>query len=182
MTTTLLIIGIVAGVFLLLSAALNGIFDFLHIDFLDGAIGPTSAAAFLSVFGFSGFFFSTNTGWGAGLIVLMSLIPALIVFVIVGIVTRFLNNSESGHVDEVNMVGKTATVTLEIPESGTGRVTVNNSGHMMSVNAKSEHRILEGTQVNIDSLAGLNLVYVSPLNKPAQQNEQITTTKEETGN
>lgn len=179
MTITFLIIGIIAGSFLLISSLLNGIFDFLHVDFLDGAIGPTSAAAFLSVFGFSGAFLSSTTGWEIGLTVAVSLIPAFLVFAVVAIVTRFFNNSESGHVDDESIVGKTAMVTLEIPEGGTGRVSVKNSGHNMVVNAKSMHKVLEGTKVIIDSLGSLNLVYVSPINN---EDNITTTNKEETGN
>lgn len=173
MTITFLAIGIIAGLFLLGSFLLDGILDIFHIDFMDGAIGPTTVSVFLSVFGLTGAYLTYTTDWALLLVVAVALVAGLIVFAAVAAVTRALSKSESGYVSDNNLVGKQATVTLDIPKNGTGKISVMLAGHQMSRNATSTHRIPEGTQVVIDAIVSLNNVSVSPVKKkePAQESD-----------
>lgn len=165
MTITFLAIGVIAGAFLLLSFMLDGLLDIFHIDFMDGAIGPTTVSVFLSVFGLTGAFLSSTTDWGILPIVAVAVGVGFVVFAIVAALTRSLSKSESGYVSDNNLVGKIGTVTLDIPENGTGKISVMLAGHQMSRNATSTQNISEGTQVVIDALVSLNNVSVSPVSK-----------------
>lgn len=164
MTFTFLVIGVLAGVFLLISFLLDGLLDIFHIDFMDGAIGPTTGSVFLSVFGFTGAFVSSTTDWGIVPVVAVALAVGFAVFAIVAAITRTLRKSESGYVSDNDLVGKHATVTLDIPQGGTGKISVMLAGHQMSRNATSSDEITEGTKVVIDSIVSLNHVAVSPVN------------------
>lgn len=173
MTITFLAIGIIAGGFLLISFMLDGLLDIFHIDFMDGAIGPTTVSVFLSVFGLTGAYLSSTTDWSVLLVVGVALLVGLAVFAVVAAITRSLRNSESGYVSDNNLVGKQATVTLDIPKNGTGKISVMLAGHQMVRNATSTHRIPEGTQVVIDAIVSLNNVSVSPVKKkePLRESE-----------
>lgn len=160
MTFIFLTIGIVATVLLLIAFALDGLFDWLDFDFLDGVVGPTTIFAFISVFGYSGALFTANTGFGLMLVVILSAGVGLLGSAVVGFVMKYLKNSESGFVDDENVVGKSGSVILSIPENGYGKVMVNISGHILEMAAMADKPIQRGSQVVIESAQGSGTVFV----------------------
>lgn len=158
-----MVIGSIATVLLILSFLLDGLFDWMHLDFLDGALGSGTLFAFLSVFGWAGVITSENTSLGFFGIIIVALLSGLLAGAFVGAVLRYLQNSESGIVAEENLIGKTAFVVLPIPAGGYGKIQVNNSGHLMEVSALSNDPVARGTQVTIEAITGPGVVKVKEI-------------------
>lgn len=158
-----MIIGAVATILLLLAFLLDGLFDWMHLDFLDGALGSGTVFAFLAVFGWAGGFTSHNTGLGFFWVVLVASLSGLLAGAMVGGAMRYLQNSESGIVAEENLIGKTAFVVLPIPAGGYGKIQVNNAGHLMEVSALSNDPIPRGTQVVVEAITGPGVVKVKAI-------------------
>lgn len=156
-----MIIGIIATVLLLIAFALDGLFDWLDFDFLDGVVGPSTIFAFIAVFGFSGALVSHNSDLEFLIVCLIATVIGLIGASLVGFVMKYLKNSESGFVDEESIVGKTASVILSIPEKGYGKVLINNSGHVLEMAASAAEPITRGTQVVIQNTQGSGTVFVA---------------------
>lgn len=154
MTLTFMIIGAVATVLLLLAFLLDGLFDWMHLDFLDGALGSGTVFAFLSVFGWAGAFTSHNTDLGFFGVAVVATLSGLLAGALMGVVMRYLQNSESGIVAEENLIGKKAFVVLPIPAGGYGKIQVNNAGHLMEVTALSNNPLSRGTQVIVEAITG----------------------------
>jgi membrane protein implicated in regulation of membrane protease activity len=158
-----MIIGAAATVLLLLAFLLDGLFDWMHLDLFDGAVGSGTVFAFLAVFGWAGAFTSHNTGLGFFGVVAIAALAGLIAGTIVGLTMRYLQNSESGFVAEENIVGKNAYVVLPIPAGGYGKIQVNNAGHLMEVSALSNTPISRGTQVVVEAITGPGVAKVKIL-------------------
>ncbi len=160
MTFTFMIIGIVATVLLLIAFALDGLFDWMDFDFLDGVVGPSTIFAFVAVFGYTGALVTHNSDFEFLVVVIIATIVGLLGAGAVGLVMKYLRNSESGFVDDESIVGKTASVVLSIPAKGYGKVLVNNSGHVLEMAASSSEPIARGTQVVIKNIQGSGTVTV----------------------
>lgn len=161
MTFTFMLIGIVATVLLLIAFALDGLFDWLDFDFLDGVVGPSTIFAFISVFGYTGALVSHNSDFDFLIVCIIAAVIGLLGAGMVGLVMKYLKNSESGFVDEESIVGKTASVILSIPAKGYGKVLVNNSGHVLEMAASADEPIIRGTQVVIRNIQGSGTVFVT---------------------
>ncbi|MBC9706049.1 MAG: NfeD family protein [Enterococcus sp.] len=155
-----MIIGIVATVLLLIAFALDGLFDWMDFDFLDGVVGPSTIFAFVAVFGYTGALVTHNSDFEFLVVVIIATIVGLLGAGAVGLVMKYLRNSESGFVDDESIVGKTASVVLSIPAKGYGKVLVNNSGHVLEMAASSSEPIARGTQVVIKNIQGSGTVTV----------------------
>lgn len=158
-----MIIGAAATVLLLLAFLLDGLFDWMHLDFLDGALGSGTVFAFLAVFGWAGAFTAHNTTLGFFGVVAIAILSGLLAGALVGTAMRYLQNSESGIVAEENLIGKKAFVVLPIPAGGYGKIQVNNSGHLMEVSALSNNPLPRGTQVEVMAITGPGVVKVKAL-------------------
>lgn len=160
MTTLLLIIGIAALGFLILSTLLDGLFDVFDIDVFDGLFGPASIATFFLVFGFSGSWMSANTGIPAGLLMLIAAGFGALVFVPIAFLTRYLAKSESGIVSSNNLVGNTGNVLTDIKTGAYGQVRLNHSGHLMTMTATSDEEIASPALVRVVAVSPSNIVHV----------------------
>lgn len=160
MTFTFMLIGIVATVLLLIAFALDGLFDWLDFDFLDGVVGPSTIFAFISVFGYTGALVSHNSDFEFLIVCIIATFIGLLGASLVGAMMKYLKNSESGFVDDETIVGKTASVILSIPAGGYGKVLVNNSGHVLEMAASAAEPITRGTQVVVRNIQGSGTVFV----------------------
>lgn len=160
MTTTLLIIGIVALVFLIFSALLDGLFDVFDIDVFDGLFGPASIATFFLVFGFGGSWMSGFTGIPGGIVLVIAAMLGALVFIPIGFLTRYLARSESGIVSSSNLVGNTGNVLTDIRVGAYGQVRMNHSGHLMTLTATADEEITSPTVVRVVSVTPPNIVHV----------------------
>lgn len=168
-TTTLLIIGIVALVFLIFSGLLDGLFDFFGLDIFDGIFGPASMATFFLVFGFSGYWMSGFTDIPTGYVLAIAAVFGALVFIPIALLTKYLHKSETGIVTSSNLVGNVGNVLTDIRVGAYGQVRMNHSGHLMTLTATADEEIISPTSVRVVSVSPPNIVHV----------ERVTTLKAE---
>lgn len=160
MTTTLFIIAIVALIFLVVSAVLDGIFDALTVDAFDGGIGPVSISAFFVIFGFAGWYLGNNTGWSNPLVLGVATFAGALIFVPVAMMTKFLAKSESGVVRNDALIGGVGTVLTDIKVGAYGQVRINHSGHLATMTATASEEISSPTPVRVVSVTPPSIIHV----------------------
>ena len=135
---TLFIIGVA---YALLSVIFGDIFD---IQFELGAaslpiISPTTIAAFVTVFGGSGYYLTANTGIFPILIAGLSIVLALVVTALMFffVVLPLHNSEKSAAFSEKDMIGKTAEVVTLIEAGSKGEIVYEQGGSRLSAPASS---------------------------------------------
>lgn len=129
--------------------------------------------AFLTVSGWVGVWLAT-TNAQAWLIILISTVAGLAAWFILALIMRAITKLQSnGLVELSNAIGKTATVYLRIPKSGTGsgKVTITFSGKFMELGAVSagDKEFPVSSMVKVVGILGDDLI-VDELTETQQPN------------
>lgn len=106
----------------LLGSWLDGVFDFLSVDFLK----PIITASAITSFGGAGILLDRYTGLGAAGVVILAIVAAVLLSAVVYFAyVRPMDNSEnSTGFSESELPGKVGEVTVPIPAQGYGEVMV----------------------------------------------------------
>lgn len=147
---TFLIISVVGLVILAASFFLEGVFDVFDLDFGDGYFSATSLSAFVAAFGLggvvaiSGFDATTGSAIGTGFL------TGLLVFAVVGAVTRLLRKEYSeGAPSSRTIVGVQGTVVTPIVGDSYGEVSLSHGGHLTKMGAIADNDIPRGARVRV---------------------------------
>ncbi|MHA3683309.1 hypothetical protein ACXR2T_05225 [Leucobacter sp. HY1910] len=142
-----LIIGVIGAILLLISLLLDGIFD--AFDFGDGPLSLTSIAAFTAIFGFTAFA-SVGAGTPTPVAAVLGSLAGLLGGAAAWWLSKLIRGAESTTaVSEDELVGKTASVVLAIPEGGLGEVALTRHGERVSLAASSAAPVARGAAVRI---------------------------------
>jgi len=159
-----LVIGIVGAVLLLISIALDGIFDVF--DFGDGPLSLTTIAAFTAIFGFASF---AMVGAGASATVagVVGALAGIAGGAIAWWLSRLVRNAESNtSVSSGDLIGDEASVVLAIPEGGLGEVALVRHGERVSLSATAATAIPRGTRVRVVQTLTATSVVVELIEAP----------------
>ncbi|MCJ8011648.1 protease [Paenibacillus sp. KQZ6P-2] len=140
----------------LVSHALDGLLDFLSVDFLK----PMVIASAVTVFGGAGILLTHYTGWGSAVVVLLSVAIAIAISALVYLFyVKPMDNSENSTGYSVReLSGRIGEVTIPIPETGFGEVMIKlGAGNTLHIASSLERRQLSaGTRVVVvDVLDGV---------------------------
>ncbi|WP_339323947.1 protease [Paenibacillus sp. FSL W8-0194] len=140
----------------LVSHALDGLLDFLSVDFLK----PMVIASAVTVFGGAGVLLERYTGWGGFVVVLLSIAAAVIISALVyWFYVRPMDNSENSTAYSIReLSGRIGEVTIPIPESGFGEVMIKlGAGNTLHIASSFDRCLLAaGTRVVVvDVLDGV---------------------------
>lgn len=147
----------------LIGSWLDGIFDFLSVDFLK----PIITASAITSFGGAGILLDRYSGLGTAAVVMLAIVIAVLLSVLVYFVyVKPMENSEnSTGFSESELPGKIGEVTVPIPAQGFGEVMVKQAGgnslHIASSWDRKE--IPAGTAVVVIETAKDGTVQVSEL-------------------
>lgn len=130
-----------------LSSALDGMLDFLSVDFLN----PMIIAGAVTVFGGSGILFTRYSGFAALLNIILSILAAVLVSVVIYFIyVKPMENSENSTGYSIQeMVGRMGEITIPVPTQGFGEVMVKvGAGNTLHIASSLEQCILTaGTRV-----------------------------------
>ncbi|HEY2492191.1 MAG TPA: protease [Paenibacillus sp.] len=130
-----------------LSSALDGMLDFLSVDFFS----PTIVAGAVTVFGGTGILLTRYSGFAATLIVILSILTAVLVSVVIYFVyVKPMENSENSTGYSIQeMVGRIGEITIPVPMQGFGEVMVKvGAGNTLHIASSLEQiSLLAGTRV-----------------------------------
>jgi membrane protein implicated in regulation of membrane protease activity len=131
----------------LISQALDGMLDFLSVDYLD----PMVVATGITGFGGAGILLSKYTAWGAFVVLTVSLLIAVLLSALIyfAYVKPVKNSENSIGYSMADFSGKIGEVTVTIPERGYGEVLIKaGAGNTNQIAASFEGvEIQTGTRV-----------------------------------
>ncbi|WP_429368303.1 protease [Paenibacillus sp. DS2015] len=106
----------------ILSSALDGMLDFLSVDFLN----PMIVAGAVTVFGGAGILFTRYSGFATTVIVILSILTAILVSVVIYFLyVKPMENSENSTGYSIqDMIGRIGEVTIPLPSQGFGEVMI----------------------------------------------------------
>ncbi|AJS57580.1 NfeD family protein [Paenibacillus sp. IHBB 10380] len=130
-----------------LSSALDGMLDFLSVDFFN----PTIVAGAVTVFGGTGVLLVRYSGFTATLIVILSILTAVLISVVIYFIyVKPMGNSENSTGYSIQeMVGRIGEITIPVPIQGFGEVMVKvGAGNTLHIASSLEQiSLLAGTRV-----------------------------------
>ncbi|MDR0270230.1 NfeD family protein [Paenibacillus sp.] len=140
----------------LVSHALDGLLDFLSVDFLK----PMVIASAVTVFGGAGILLSHYTDWGGIVIIVLSVVLAMVIAALVYFFyVKPMNNSENSTGYSMReLSGRIGEVTIPIPDTGFGEVMIKlGAGNTLHIASSLErHQLSAGTRVVVvDVLDGV---------------------------
>ncbi|MED5020565.1 NfeD family protein [Paenibacillus chibensis] len=140
----------------LVSHALDGLLDFLSVDFLK----PMVIASAVTVFGGAGILLMHYTGFGGLVTVLLSVLIAVVISALVYVFyVKPMDNSENSTGYSIReLSGRIGEVTIPIPETGFGEVMIKlGAGNTVHIASSFERHLLSaGTRVVVvDVLDGV---------------------------
>ncbi|WP_138495724.1 protease [Paenibacillus pinistramenti] len=156
----------------LLGQWLDGMFDFLSVDFLK----PVVLAGGVTGFGGAGLLLDRYTGLGQAAVLLLAVCIALVLCFMVyfAYVAPAERSENSTAFSEKELPGRIGKVSIPIPEQGFGEVMVRGAGgNSLHIAASWEHRPIpaEVQVVIIESRDGI--VYVSELELDERRGEGL---------
>lgn len=119
-----------------------------------------SLLAFVTFFGWAGFFWG-GSGWTGFLIAILCGIFMMTLTTL--LVWLFMKMQQSGNISEADFVGREGSVYITIPEGGKGTVTVRFSNCTRAVRAVADRELLRGTVVRVVELIGADTYKVEPI-------------------
>lgn len=156
-----LTVGLLGLAVLLVSLLLDGIFDLF--EFGDGPLSLTTISAFISFFGFSGLT-ASQLGLGPTGASFVALAGGFLAGLAAWFITRSLKGMEAQGHEENSFAGRTAVVTIPIPEDGFGEVAFTKSGDRITTAARAAGSIPSGERVRIETVLSSSSVFVTPVN------------------
>ncbi len=165
MESLYLILFLVGFVYAVLTIFVGDIFN-IHFDLGGGQlpfISPTTIAAFVTVFGGTGYYLSEKTGLSGALISGIAIVIAIIVsgLMFFFVVVPLLNAEKTAAYSAHEMIGRTAEVITIIQDNSKGEIIYEQGGSRLSAPAKSANglSIKQGEAVTImDVLSGTFIV------------------------
>jgi membrane protein implicated in regulation of membrane protease activity len=153
---------LVAGGLLLITVLvddiLGGIFDSLNIDVGGASLMPL-LLSFIAMFGVGGLFATQVLDMHGGAAAVVGVLFGLAGVAIAWVMFRFLRSSVSPNPFSVNdLVGTDAYVSVAIPATEWGTVSLKVEGQTHEFRATSDHDIARGTIVRITGVAGTSLL------------------------
>jgi membrane protein implicated in regulation of membrane protease activity len=131
----------------LVSHALDGLLDFLSVDFLK----PMVIASAVTVFGGAGILLMHYTIWSNAAVVLIAAVLAIVIAALVFFFyVKPMNNSENSTAYSIReLSGRIGEVTIPIPESGFGEVMIKlGAGNTVHIASSLERCVLAaGTRI-----------------------------------
>jgi membrane protein implicated in regulation of membrane protease activity len=153
---------LVAGGLLLITVLvddiLGGIFDSLNIDVGGASLMPL-LLSFIAMFGVGGLFATQVLDLHGGTAAVVGVFFGLVGVAIAWVMFRFLRSSVSPNPFSVNdLVGTEAYVTVAIPATQWGTVSLKAEGQVHEFRATADQDIARGAAVRITGVAGAGLV------------------------
>ncbi|GIP24964.1 hypothetical protein J23TS9_00940 [Paenibacillus sp. J23TS9] len=131
----------------LVSHALDGLLDFMSVDFLK----PMVIASAVTVFGGAGILLAHYTVWSGFVVVLLSVVIAVVISALVYFFyVKPMDNSENSTGYSIReLSGRIGEVTIPIPETGYGEVMIKlGAGNTLHIASSLErHQLSAGTRV-----------------------------------
>lgn len=161
---------LVAGGLLLITVLvddiLGGIFDSLNIDVGGASLMPL-LLSFIAMFGVGGLFATQVLDMHGGAAAVVGVLFGLAGVAIAWVMFRFLRSSVSPNPFSVNdLVGTEAYVSVAIPATQWGTVSLKAEGQTHEFRATSDHDIPRGAIVRITGVAGTSLLVEPAIGHP----------------
>jgi membrane protein implicated in regulation of membrane protease activity len=166
---------LVAGGLLLITVLvddiLGGIFDSLNIDVGGASLMPL-LLSFIAMFGVGGLFATQVLDMHGGAAAVVGVLFGLGGVAIAWVMFRFLRSSVSPNPFSVNdLVGTEAYVSVAIPATQWGTVSLKAEGQTHEFRATSDHDIPRGAIVRITGVAGTSLLVEPATGEPSEHAE-----------
>lgn len=160
--TIFLLCTLVAGFLLLITVLvddiLGGIFDFLDLDIGGSSLMPL-LLAFVAMFGIGGLFGTQVLGLSGSQASIIGIVSGFVGAGIAWLLFRFLRQSTTPPpFSQEDLIGETAYVSVAIPRTEWGTVSLEAEGQMHEFRATSSEDIARGAIVDITGVAGNGLM------------------------